>query len=140
MEVRILKKKAPPDTPDSFKRRLAADLERILPADAFAFVLPDESSSFDKLRMRRGAGLPGIIVIHRGRALGLELGKPGHHLNDDQRTIFPRLRAAGMRIEVARSFAEALSALAEMGLELSTRESLSRQVAEIFRGAQRGRP
>jgi transcription initiation factor TFIIIB Brf1 subunit/transcription initiation factor TFIIB len=50
-----------------------------------------------------------------------------------------------MRIEVARSFAEALSALSEMGLELSTRESLSRQVAEIFRGAQRnqtkrGRP
>jgi hypothetical protein len=140
MEVRILKKKAPPDTPGSFRWRLAADLERILPADAFAFVLPDESSSFDKLRMRSGAGLPGIIVIHRGRALGLELGKPGHHLNDDQRTIFPRLRAAGMRIEVARSFAEALSALSDMGLELSTQESLSRQVAEIFRGAQRGRP
>jgi hypothetical protein len=143
MEVRILKKKAPPDTPTGLKQRLAADLERILPADAFAFALPDErveGSSFDKLRMRSGAGLPGIIIVHRGRALGLELGKPGHHLNDDQRTIFPRLRAAGMRIEVARSFAEALSALSEMGLELSTRESLSRQVAEIFRGAQRGRP
>src|ERR1700722_12494959 len=143
MEVRILKKKAPPDTPDRLKHRMAADLERILPADAFAFVLPDErveASCFDKLSMRRCAGLPGIIVIHRGRALGLELGRPGHHLNDDQRTIFPRLRAAGMRIEVARSFAEALSALSDMGLELSTRESLSRQVAEIFRGAQRGRP
>ena len=143
MEVRILKKKAPPDTPTGLKQRLAADLERILPADAFAFVLPDESSSFDKLRMRSTPGpqgLPGIIIVHRGRALGLELGKPGHHLNDDQRTIFPRLRAAGMRIEVARSFAEALSALSEMGLELSTRESLSRQVAEIFRGAQRCRP
>ncbi len=140
MEVRILKKKAPPDTPNGLKQRLAADLKRILPADAFAFALPDAASSFDKLRMRSGAGLPGIIIIHRGRALGLELGKPGHHLNDDQRTIFPRLRAAGMRIEVARSFAEALSALSEMGLELNTRESLSRQVAEIFRGAQRGRP
>jgi hypothetical protein len=43
-----------------------------------------------------------------------------------------------MRIEVARSFTEALSALSEMGLELSTRESLSRQVAEVFRSAQRG--
>jgi hypothetical protein len=142
MEVRILKKKAPPDTPNGLKRRLAADLERILPADAFAFVLPDEAgeaSCFDKLSMRMRAGLPGIIIVHRGRALGLELGRPGHHLNDDQRTIFPRLRAAGMRIEVARSFAEALAALSEMGLELSTRESLSRQVAEIFRGAQRGR-
>jgi hypothetical protein len=142
MEVRILTRKAPPDTPNGLKQRLAADLERILPADAFAFVLPDESSSFDKLRMRSipgSQGLPAIVIIHRGRALGLELGRPGHHLNDDQRTIFPRLRAAGMRIEVARSFAEALAALSEMGLELTTRESLSRQVAEIFRGAQRDR-
>jgi hypothetical protein len=119
MEVRILKKKAPPDTPNGLKQRLAADLERILPADAFAFALPDSEDSIGPRK-----GLP---------------------LNDDQRTIFPRLRAAGMRIEVARSFAEALSALSEMGLELSTRESLSRQVAEIFRGSQRnqakrGRP
>ena len=137
MEVRILKKKAPPDTPNRFKNRLAEDLERILPADAdaFAFAVPDGE---DGAALRKG--LPAIVIVHRGRALGLELGKPGHHLNDDQRTIFPRLRAAGMRIEVARSFAEALSALAEMGLELTTRESLSRQVAEIFRGAQRGRP
>ena len=135
MEVRILRKKAPPYTPDRLKQRLAADLERILPADAFAFALPD---SEDAMGLRKG--LPAIVIVHRGRALGLELGKPGHHLNDDQRTIFPRLRAAGMRIEVARSFTEALGCLSEMGLELSTRESLSRQVAEIFRGAQRGRP
>jgi hypothetical protein len=133
VEVRILKKKAPPDTSNSLKRRLAADLERILPADAFAFVLPDAQDSTSPRK-----GLPAIVIVHRGRALGLELGRPGHHLNDDQRTVFPRLRAAGMRIEVARSFAEALSALSEMGLELSTRESLSRQVAEIFRQAKRG--
>jgi hypothetical protein len=134
MEVRILKKKAPPDTPNGLKHRLAADLERILPADAFAFALPDGE---DAISPRKG--LTAIVIVHRGRALGLELGRPGHHLNDDQRTIFPRLRAAGMRIEVARSFAEALTALSEMGLELTTRESLSRQVAEIFRGAQRDR-
>jgi hypothetical protein len=132
MEVRILKKKAPPDTPNGLKHRLAADLERILAADAFAFALHDGEDATGPRK-----GLPAIVIVHCGRALGLELGKPGHYLNDDQRTIFPRLRAAGMRIEVARSFAEALSALSEMGLELSTRESLSRQVAEIFRTAGR---
>jgi hypothetical protein len=130
MEVRILKRKAPTDTPHGLKHRLAADLDRIPPADAFA--LPDGEDATGPCK-----GLPGIVIVHRGRALGLELGKPGHHLNDDQRTIFPRLRAAGMRIEVARSFAEALAALSEMGLELSTRESLSRQVAEICRTAGR---
>ncbi len=140
--MKILKKKAaaPAKSRTGLKARLAADLAALLPADAFAFVLPDEgapSSSFDGLRMRMGGGLPGIIIVHRGRALGLELSQAGRHLSDDQRSVFPRLRAAGMRIEVARSFAEALSALREMGLPLATRDSLSRQVAELFRDARR---
>jgi hypothetical protein len=84
----------------------------------------------------RSAGLPGILIVHRGRALGLELPRSGHALNDAQRTIFPRLTAAGMRIEVARSFSEALRALREMGLELAGPESLERQVAELFRAGQ----
>ena len=87
MEVRILKKKAPLDTPDGLRRRLAADLERILPADAFAFALPDGEDAAGPRK-----GLPAIVIIHRGRALGLEL---------------------------------------------TTRESLTRQVAEIFRTAGR---
>lgn len=114
----------PPQTP--LKQRLAADLPRLLPADAFAFAVADEAR-----------GLPAILIIHRGRALGLELSHAKGHLGDEQRTVFPRLRAAGMRIEVARSFGEALAALREMGLELTTRESLSAQVAELFRQARR---
>ena len=133
VEVKVLKRKATPD----LKERLAEDLGALLPADAFAFALPDEDPSFDRLRMRSGAGLPAIIIVHRGRALGLALGKPGHQLNDDERAVFPRLRAAGMRIEVARSFGEALDALREMGLELSSRQTLSRQVAQLFRAARR---
>lgn len=94
---------------------------------------------------RAGGGLPGILIIHRGRALGLEPARAGGHLSDQQRATFPRLRAAGMRIEVARSFGEALAQLREMGLPLETDESLTRQVADLFRASQRqsqrgGRP
>ena len=145
VEVKVLKRKAPPELRHSLKDRLLADLEARLPGDAFAFAMPDTSSCFVPRRARDGGlrmrsipgsqGLPGIIIIHHGRALGLELGPPG----DCQRTLFPRLRAAGMRIEVARSFAEAITLLGEMGLLLRAPESLSRQVAEIFREARHGR-
>src|SRR6185437_6739355 len=103
VEVKIQRKKAqpPPETP--LKQRLAADLARLLPVDAFAFATADEAK-----------GLPAILIVHRGRALGLELPHARRHLGDAQRTIFPRLVAAGMRIEVARSFGEALAALREM--------------------------
>jgi len=142
VEVKVLKKKPPPE---DLKQRLAAELGALLPADAFAFALPDEGSPFVPRRARdeglsmRKSGLPDIVIIHRGRALGLELPRAGHTLSDAQRSIFPRLTAAGMRIEVARSFAEALRALSEMGLTLSSRESLTRQVAELFRDARKGR-
>ena len=145
VEVRILKKKPPshglkqrsgrPLNEIPLKDRLAVELERLLPADAFAFALPDETSPFDKLRVRR-SGLPDIVIIHRGRALGLELPR-GAQLNDAQRAIFPRLTQAGMRIEVARTFSEALRSLREMGLELAPPDSLTRQVAELFRAAQK---
>jgi hypothetical protein len=126
VEVKVLKKRPAPALP--LRDRLAAELERLLPADAFAFVMEDESAK----------GLPGILIVHRGRALGLELPRKAQ-LNDARRILFPRLTQAGMRIEVARSFSEALRCLRDMGLELGGPESLTRQVAELFRTAQKER-
>ena len=134
VEVKILKKRPPSEVP--LRHRLVVELERRLPPDAFAVALEDEGSCFDG-RSMRSRGLPAILIVHRGRALGLEL--PRGALNDAQRAIFPRLTAAGMRIEVARSFSEALRALREMGLELGGPQSLHRQVAELFRTAQKER-
>jgi hypothetical protein len=144
VKVKILKKGAAPELglkqrrpleKTDFKTRLMADLDALLPGDAFAFAMPG-SSSFDKLRMRM-SGIPDILIIHRGRALGLELA--GGRLSDDQNAMVLKLRAAGMRIEVARSWSEALRALREMGVALANKDTLTRQVAEIFRDAQKGR-
>ena len=126
VEVKVLKKKPPSEIP--LRHRLVVELERRLPPDAFAVALEDDSTK----------GLPGILIVHRGRALGLELPRK-NQLNDAQRAIFPRLTQAGMRIEVARSFSEALRALREMGLELGGPESLTRQLAELFRSAQKAK-
>ena len=143
VEVKILKKRPLSELP--LRHRLVVELERRLPADAFAVALEDEGSSRPSTGSGRGdqdvsmrsRGLPAILIVHRGRALGLEL--PRGALNDAQRTIFPRLTAAGMRIEVARSFAEALRSLREMGLDLGGPQSLTRQVEELFRAAQKER-
>jgi hypothetical protein len=124
VEVKILKKRAAPE-PD-FKTRLMADLDALLPGDAFAF----------EARPKARPGIPDILIIHRGRALGLELA--GGRLSDDQNAMVLKLRAAGMRIEVARSWSEALRALREMGVALADKDTLTRQVAEIFRDAQKG--
>ena len=133
VEVKILKKRA---APQGFKARLMADLDACLPADAFAFAVPEENSPFDKLRVRM-SGLPQILIVHQGRALGLELA--GAKLSDRQNAMVLKLRAAGMRIEVARSWSEAMRAVREMGVGLAEKDTLTRQVAEIFRDAQKGR-
>lgn len=83
------------------------------------------------------SGIPSIIIVHRGRALGLELA--GGKLSDRQNAMVLKLRAAGMRIEVARSWSEAMRVLREMGVSLSEKDTLTRQVAEIFRDARKGR-
>ena len=145
VEVKILKKRAAPQglkqrsgrpLDKAFKQRLMADLAALLPGDAFAFAVPEESSCFDRLSMRM-SGLPAILIVHQGRALGLELA--GGKLSDRQNAMVLKLRAAGMRIEVARSWSEAMRALREMGVGLSEKDTLTRQVAEIFRDAQKAR-
>lgn len=142
VEVKILKKRA---APQGFKARLMADLDACLPADAFAFAVPDDfrpstgsgrGVGDDGLRVRMWE-LPQILIVHQGRALGLELA--GAKLSDRQNAMVLKLRAAGMRIEVARSWSEAMRAVREMGVGLAEKDTLTRQVAEIFRDAQKGR-
>lgn len=84
-------------------------------------------------------GVPDLILIHGGRAFGLELKSKDGKLEDSQRDTFPKLREAGMRIEVARSHSEAISLIREMGIPLRSVENKTAQVKEIFREANRRR-
>jgi hypothetical protein len=68
------------------------------------------------------AGVPDLIFIRDGRAFGLELKSESGSLSPEQRATFPLLRAAGMRIEVARSLDEAFEHLRDAGIPLRLKE------------------
>ena len=64
------------------------------------------------------AGIPDLVLIHRGRAFGLELKARSTSLSDQQRAAQVVLRDAGMRVEVASDVGEALMHLRDMGIPL----------------------
>lgn len=110
--------------PESGEERLMAALRELLPADAFAF--------------RGGEGAPDIVICHRGKALGLELKGRTESFTEAQSAAFPRLRDAGMRIEVVRDQNQALNRLRDMGVKL--KEEARHQVRDSYREETRRRP
>jgi hypothetical protein len=109
--------------PETMEERLMTALRDLLPADAYA--------------IRGGEGVPDIIVCHRGRALGLELKARTESFSEAQTVNFPRLRDAGMRIEVARDPDQALNLLREMGVRL--KEEPRHAVRDVVREETRRR-
>ena len=86
----------------SLADQLLGELKDRLPSDACCF-----ATARDAL---------GIVICHQGRALGIQVKT--ERLSAVQVASFNRLRTAGMRIEIARNFREALELIAEMGVML----------------------
>jgi len=82
--------------------QLLGELKDRLPSDACCFAAARDA--------------PGIVICHQGRALGIQVKT--ERLSAVQVNAFNRLRTAGMRIEIARNFREALELIAEMGVIL----------------------
>ena len=95
---------------------LMAELRALLPAEACVFA---------------AASAPIIVVCHRGRALGLHLMARDARLTHAETNAFIVLRAAGMRIEVARDGTQAKAMLREMGVPL--REEAQHSLRDVFR-------
>jgi len=95
---------------------LMAELRRLLPPEACVFA---------------AASAPVIVVCHRGRALGLHLMARDGRLSHAETNAFIVLRAAGMRIEVARDAGQAKAMLREMGVPL--REEAQHSLRDVFR-------
>lgn len=95
---------------------LMAELRALLPAEACVFA---------------AASAPVIVVCHRGRALGLHLMARDARLSHAETNAFIVLRAAGMRIEVARDAGQAKAMLREMGVPL--REEAQHSLRDVFR-------
>jgi hypothetical protein len=86
----------------SLTDQLLGELKDRLPFDACCFATARDA--------------PGIVICHQGRALGIQVKT--ERLSAVQVASFNRLRTAGMRIEIARNFREALELIAEMGVVL----------------------
>ena len=95
-------------------------------------LLPPEACAF-----RGGEGVPDIVICFRGRALGLEIKARTESFSEAQAIAFPKLRDAGMRIEVARDEGQALHRLREMGVPL--KEEARHQVRDSYREETRRR-
>ena len=86
----------------SLADQLLGELKDRLPSDACCFATARDA--------------PGIVICHQGRSLGIQVKT--ERLSAVQVASFNRLRTAGMRIEIARNFREALELIAEMGVIL----------------------
>ena len=104
--------------------RLMRELRALLPDDACAFCARD--------------GAPHIVICYRGRALGLELKGRSESYSEAQVRAFPKLRDAGMRIEIARDLEQALGLVREMGVPL--KEQARHALRDVFRAETRRRP
>ena len=109
--------------PGSEEDRLMAHLRELLPDCAFAF--------------RGGEGAPDIVICYRGAMLGLELKGRTESFTDAQAQAFPKLRDAGMRIEVVRDQDQALNRLRDMGVPL--KEETRHHLRDSYRAETRRR-
>lgn len=120
------------------------NLDLLLPADAVAFHVPNggsrnarEAANLKRQGVR--AGVPDILIVHDGRVHGLELKSAKGTISDSQQTMFPRLRAAGMRIEVARTLKDVLRLVREMGVPIREIEDQDYAARDVFREEARRR-
>lgn len=118
---------------------LVNELRLTLPKNAFAFAVPNGGSRHvvEATNLKRQgvvAGIPDLILVYAGKAFGLELKAKNGRISDSQAQTFPKLRDAGMRIEVARSRNEAIQHIKDMGIPLRSvcEGSTSEMIRQVF--------
>lgn len=107
--------------------------------------LPLEAQTLVALKARlpaeaiaiQAAELPGIVICHRGKALGLHMMARGARLSLADTDAMLAARASGMRIEVARDLGQAITFVREMGVVL--KDDDRRQMRDHYRGETRHR-
>ena len=108
-------------------------------------VLPLEAQTLAELKARlppeaialEVTHLPGIVICHRGKALGLHMMTRGARLTVAETDAVIALREAGMRIETARGLGQALALVREMGVVL--KDDARHQLRDDYRQETRRR-
>jgi len=113
-------RKQPPSLP--LGAQMLAELKARLPPEAIALEVNH---------------LPGIVICHRGKALGLHMMARGARLSCAETDAVIALREAGMRIETARGLSQALALVREMGVAL--KDDARHQLSDDYRQETRRR-
>jgi len=111
---------------DDLQKATMAFLDVALPADAVAFAIPNggkrharEAARMSGLGLR--AGVPDLCVVHRGRAVFIELKAKRGVVSAAQREMQRRLIYAGAAVCLCRSVAEVEASLLEAAVHLRAR-------------------
>jgi hypothetical protein len=110
-----------------FQASLVRHLHMLLTPATYFFAVPNGGY---RRRMEAGIligqgvkpGVPDLIFIHDGRALGLELKSDKGRISDKQEFAHAAMRAAGAVIGLARNLDEALDFLKANGVPLRIKE------------------
>jgi len=117
------KKRAAPEA--SLHRQVAAFLARALPRDAWWTTFPAGGGGRVRgAQLRRAglkAGVPDILIVHRGTAHWIELKAKKGRISDVQIATNAALVAAGCRVHVARSVDDVALSLQQWGIPLTGR-------------------
>jgi hypothetical protein len=141
-EIRRRGRKMQPE--QGFQAALVKLLPSILPRGCMFFAVPNggfrtkaEAGILHGQGVR--AGIPDLMFIYEGRAIGLELKSDRGHLSDNQRAMHIELGMAGARVDVARNIGEALERLREMGIPVRLASfGNGRQDRPIYGGPRMG--
>jgi hypothetical protein len=111
---------------DELQASICDYLGLALPADAVCFAIPNggKRHAREAARMKRlgvVAGVPDLCIVHRGRALFLELKAARGVVSAAQREMIRKLIYCGAAVCVVRSVAEAEAALREACVPLRGR-------------------
>ena len=125
--VEVLRRKKKMARPEQdMQGALCRYLDRTLPKDCFYFSCPNggwrspiEAAIFKGQGVK--AGVPDLIFAYQGRMYALEMKSEKGTLTISQRGVHEQLRIAGVRVEVARSFEEAIERLREFGIPVAGR-------------------
>lgn len=136
-------------TEDQLQTQIVGYLTWALTDDAMFFAIPNGGSRhrLEAINLKRTgttAGIPDLEVLHRGRALFLELKAARGSLSDSQKFTIPRIEQAGCPVAVCRSLADVQTFLAEQGVPLRTEsittERIRRGLSAAMAEADAGKP
>ena len=104
--------------------QIVGALRWLLPASAMSFAVPNQRRGATRAELTalvRGGmvcGIPDLMVVHQGNAIGIELKTAAGRLSPVQKVTHADLNRAGVPVIVARSLEQVVAGLEAHGVEL----------------------